>query len=334
MERKGNSVKILGIGSPIVDVLVNVTDEFIGDIKGAKGGMELVDTSMLNGILERTGKKGIRVPGGSAANTIVGLAKLGMATAFLGKIGNDREGGFYKSFFAGAGVDISRFKLNETMPTGRCLSLITPDAERTMRTDLGAAATLSPKDILTGDFADITHVHLEGYLVFNEALICHILKLAKNASCIVSLDMASFEVVKASMKILPELLRRYVDIVFANEHEAETFCGSNDPEKGLQALSEYCKIAAVKLGEDGALIQSGDRKVKVKAERVHDIDSTGAGDLWGAGFLYGLLKGKPFELCGRYGSILGAEVVKVVGTSIPENRWRIIRRRIKSEKLV
>lgn len=330
MERK-NPVKVLGIGSPIVDILVNVTEEFIGGIKGAKGGMELVDTSILDGILEKTEKGGTRVPGGSAANTIVGLAKLGIPTAFLGKIGNDREGGFYKSFFERAGVDVSRFKLNETMPTGRCLSLITPDSERTMRTDLGAAATLLPENILSEDFADITHVHIEGYLVFNEVLIRHILKLAKDASCIVSLDMASFEVVTASMKILPELLMEYVDIVFANEHEAETFCGSNDPERGLQVFSEYCKIAAVKLGEDGALIQSGGKKIKVKAETVHDIDTTGAGDLWGAGFLYGLLKGKPLELCGRYGSILGAEVVKVMGASIPESRWRVIRRRIKSE---
>jgi sugar/nucleoside kinase (ribokinase family) len=320
--------KVLGVGSPMLDVLVNVPDSFLSEIGAQKGGMELVDSVTLEKILSKTSAKQMLVPGGSSANTIIGLAELGMDTAFLGKIGNDKQGRFYKERYQAIGGDITRFKVNEKVPTGRCLSLITPDSERTMRTDLGAAATMVMEEITAMDFDDITHLHAEGYMLFNKDLMIHVLQLAKKNSCTVSLDLSSFGVVDASMGILPDILGKYVDIVFANEDEAKAFCGEDDPEKAVKAMAEYSQAVAVKLGRKGSIIRCRRNTVRVNADVVDAVDTTGAGDLWQAGFLYGFLKGMPIELCGKFGSVLGSEVVKVVGASIPEGKWDEIRRRI------
>jgi sugar/nucleoside kinase (ribokinase family) len=320
--------KVLGVGSPMLDVLVNVPDSFLSEIEAQKGGMELVDSVTLEKILSKTRSKQMLAPGGSSANTIFGLMELGMDTAFLGKIGNDKQGRFYTERYQSIGGDISRFKVNEKVPTGRCLSLITPDSERTMRTDLGAAATMIMEEITSADFADITHLHAEGYMLFNKDLMIHVLSLAKKNSCTVSLDLSSFGVVNASMDILPDILGKYVDIVFANEDEAKAFCGDEDPEKAIKAIAEYSQAVAVKLGKKGSIIRCRRSTVRVNADVVEAVDTTGAGDLWQAGFLYGFLQGLPIELCGKFGSVLGSEVVKVVGASIPEDKWDEIRRRI------
>jgi len=322
--------KVLGVGSPMLDILVNVEEDFIHQVEGDKGGMHLVDSTTLDRILAAASNEPAKVPGGSAANTIFGLAELNAATGFLGKIGNDGTGAFYRHRFAEMGGDTACFKVNSGVPTGRCLSMVTPDSERTMRTDLGAAATLSPEDLSDADFAGYTHVHVEGYLLFNEALIRAVLKSAKANGCQVSLDLASFEVVKASARVLPELLNDYVDLVFANEDEARAF-HEGSPEESLQELCRCCQVAAVKLGCDGALLQEqGSELVRVPAELVDAVDTTGAGDLWAAGFLFAYLQDLPLALCGQFGSILGAEVVKVMGASVPRERWIAIRRRLAS----
>jgi len=244
---------ILGIGSPMVDLLVQVPDQFVQSRLGGKGGSCLVEAAELDRILTAAGGKTERVPGGSAANTIFGLTQLGLPTAFLGKLGADEPGEFYRCRYAAMGGDTSRIRVHPQLPTGRCLGLITPDAERTMRTDLGAAATLGPEELTIADFAECRHVHLEGYLLFNELLVRRILHLAREAGCTVSLDLASFEVVRAATAILPELLRRYVDLVFANEAEAAAFPDSGEtPEKALATLAGLCPLAAVKLGPHGA----------------------------------------------------------------------------------
>ena len=322
------SSRILGIGSPILDVLVNVEDSFIDEIKGEKGGMELVSPQELDEILQKAKSESLLIPGGSAANTIFGLANLGMQTVFLGKTGKDEQADFYKSQYEKTGGDISHFKTNEDLPTGRCLSLITPDSERTMRTDLGAAASLQTDEVTKSDFENIDHVHIEGYLLFNRDLILHLLKLAKDSNCTVSLDLASFEVVNATKDILPELLDKYVDIVFANEEEAAAFTGQNDPQKALNKLSKYCKTVAVKLGKDGAFIRNGSETVRVQADVVEAKDTTGAGDLWASGFLYGFLNGESLSDAGKAGATVASEVVQIIGASIPENTWKSLKKKI------
>ena len=323
---------VLGVGSPMLDLLVNVSDEFIATIDGGKGGMELVSPEKLEYVLASTGSAPRRAPGGSAANTIFGLANLGMPTSLLGKTGKDDLADFYRDMFARMGGDVSRLKVNPGLPTGRCLSLVTPDTERTMRTDLGAAATLLPDDISKQDFQGVSHVHVEGYLLFNRELIAHVLKLAKDSGCSVSLDMASYEVVNASMDILPGLLRDYVDMVFANEEEAAAFSGGGNTDQAIAKFAQYVDTVAVKLGRKGACIRHGSEVVSVPARLVDAVDTTGAGDLWASGFLFGIINGLSPADSGNIGALVSSEVVKVMGASIPPDSWNIIRQSLSAIK--
>lgn len=316
--------QLIGVGSPIVDTLVQVSEPFVAGIDGAKGGMELVNSAGMSVLLaevEQAGFGSVQVPGGSAGNTVVTAARLGLRCSFVGKLGNDAGAHVYRDAFAAYGIDVSRFK-QAALPNARCLSLITPDGERTMRTDLGAAMTLAPEEITVADFADAAHVHIEGYLLFNRALALAVLKAAKAAGCTVSLDLASFEVVGAAQAILPDLLRDYVDIVFANEDEARAFTGLGEAyEQMVEQLAQLCAIAVVKLGKDGSLIRSAGVTHRIAPQYVeHPLDTTGAGDIWAAGFLYGYLNGKDLPACGRLGSLLGAEVVQVLGATVPEEK--------------
>jgi sugar/nucleoside kinase (ribokinase family) len=327
-------MKILGVGSPLVDVLANVEDNFLKNINGEKGGMELVDISVIEKILSKTFATPNMVPGGSAANTILALTKLGVSTGFLGKIGDDKQGKFYINNYEQSGGDIRQFKISRDVRTGQCLSLVTPDSQRTMRTYLGAAITLSPNEVNIEDFYGYTHLHVEGYtLQYQDEYLQKILRLAKQQGLIISIDLASFEVVKEFRDILPELLKSYVDVVFCNEDEAMTYCGSDNPEDIFKELGVCCDVTALKLGKNGAIIKTGDVKVKVDANVVDAIDSTGAGDLWQAGFLYAYvgskaLSGKLLEKAGGFGSILGAEVVQIMGACISDERWIKIRKQL------
>ncbi|MGE9292748.1 MAG: adenosine kinase [Puniceicoccales bacterium] len=321
--------ELIGVGSPIVDVLAQVPEAFVASIPGDKGGMELVDATTMGELMAQVDSPMTEAPGGSSGNTAVAVAHLGLPTTFLGKIGNDSGGEFYRDRFMELGGDGSRFKVGE-VPNGRCLSLVTPDSERTMRTDLGAAMTLDPDEISADDFKGCRHAHIEGYILFNRDLMFKVLNSAKAAGCTVSLDLASFEVVGATKDILPDILEEYVDLVFANEGEAEAFFGGKDYEGMVAKLAKLCDVAVVKLGKAGSLVQQGEDLEKISPITVKNpIDTTGAGDLWAAGFLYGWLRGRPLDVCGRYGSILGAEIVQVMGAAIPHDRWLKIKEHLK-----
>ena len=321
------NMKVLGLGSPLVDILVHIEDDFLNNIEGDKGGMEYVDVSVIEDTLTVLASDPEFAPGGSSANTILALAKLGVSTGFLGKIGNDSRGRFYTDNYSASGGDIRQFKISDTVNTGRCLSLVTPDSERTMRTFLGAAASIVPEDILTEDFIGYTHFHVEGYMVHNHAVIEKAMRMAKEAGLTVCLDLASFEVVRDNREFLEHLLASYVDIVFTNEDEASQYVASESTEDIFELLDGMCDIIVLKLGKKGAVIKAGDIKVIIGAKIVSAIDTTGAGDLWQAGFLYGLLSskelsGKLLEKAGGFGAVLGAEVVQVMGASLPDKRWK------------
>lgn len=316
-----HAIDVIGVGSPLVDSLAQVDDAFIRHLDGAKGGMELVSAPIMQVLLSRLPAPPKRAPGGSAANTVVGLAHLGSRTRLLGKVGRDETGAFYRQAAAAAGVDLACLKECATTPTGQCLSLITPDSQRTMRTFLGASQMISLAEVTPADFAGGRMAHIEGYLLFNRELAEHVLHCAKTAGCTVSLDLASFEVVRAHREHLDELLNRYVDIVFANQDEAREYLGHEAPQAALAALARHCHVAAVKVGADGAWLQSGREQVFVSAQKVTAVDTTGAGDLWAAGFLHGWLRGRDLATCGRYGAALGAAVVQVVGAVIPDEQW-------------
>lgn len=315
--------ELIGVGSPIVDSLAQVSEAFVASVEGDKGGMELVDAPKLAELMARLDHLE-EAPGGSAGNTAVGVARMGLPTTFLGKVGNDVGGEFYRDRFVKLGGDGSRFKIGN-VPNGRCLSMITPDSERTMRTDLGAAMTLSPDEISTKDFEGCRHAHIEGYILFNRDLMYKVLDCAKSAGTTISLDLASFEVVNATRDILPDILREYIDIVFANEEEGGALSGLTDKhEETAKMLGELCQIAALKLGPNGSLIMKDGEMTRIDPLRVNAVDTTGAGDLWAAGFLYGWLKSAPLEHAGKLGSLFGAEVVQVIGAALPDARWNAI----------
>jgi sugar/nucleoside kinase (ribokinase family) len=318
--------KIIGVGNPVVDYLAHVSDDFVSTVAGEKGGMVLVDTSTMDILLKRLTTTPVLAPGGSAGNTILGLAELGHPAAMLGKIGNCDIGAFYRNGLQTRGGDISRFKRGN-VPNGRCLSLVTPDSERTMRTDLGAAMTLAPSEISVSDFEGYDHAHIEGYILFNRELMYQVLNSAKEAGCTISLDLASFEVVKATQDIMADIIETYVDLLFANEEEAATFTNMGRDYYGMaKRLAELADVAVVKLGKDGSLIAQGNSIISVNPHTVEQtLDTTGAGDLWAAGFLYGWANGKTLEQSGIYGSLLGAETVQIMGAALPEARWISIR---------
>ena len=318
---------LLGFGSALVDLLVHVEDDFLQRaISGLKGGTELVQDSEMSVILAGLPKSPVQVPGGAAANTIVGYAQLGGRASMLAKIGNDPAGDFYRQSLAQNGVSTALFKRDSRHATGRCLSMITPDSERTMRTCMGAANTLVPEELAPADFTGQDCVYIEGYALFNRQLMQKALELAKAENLKVCLDLAAPEIVLAARDILPDLLRNYVDAVFANELEATMFSGVDDPLVGLATLSELCPLAVVKVGRQGAWLQErGGGAVHVEAKVVQAVDTTGAGDLWAAGFLYGWLNGWPLRPAAELGALVASEVVQVTGAAIPAATWARLR---------
>ncbi len=323
----GNAPSLLGIGSALVDTLAQVSDRFLQTHEiGERGGMVMISDQQMAMLESLLDANPMRAPGGSAANTIAAAAALGTSTAFLGKLGNDEAGDFYRRRFTELGTDMHRCKVG-ALPTGRCLALVTPDGERTMRTDLGASVTLSPEEVTPEDFAGVSMVHLEGYLLFNGPVFQRVLDLAKLAGCRLSLDLASFEVVKATRVALWDWLESSIDVVFANEDEARAlFPGlGHDFEAMAQRLGEVCDIAVVKLGKDGAVVAHGGDLIRVPTDRVSAIDTTGAGDFFAGGFLHGLLRGWPLGSCGRLGAKVGAAVVQVLGAALPPVAWNALR---------
>lgn len=317
---------VICVGSPVVDQVIQVPEEFLEKIGGEKGGMELVDSATLENIIEKLPAQPDYTPGGSAGNTSFALARLGMPSRFLGALGDDPAGNFFRDQLLKARGDDKAIRVMQDLPTAQCLSLVTPDAERTMRTHLGAAMTFAPEHVTREDFFGCSHAHIEGYVLFNPDLMLAALKAAKAEGCTISVDLASFEVVHASRTIIHELLAEYVDIVFANEEEAEAFAGSSDPQKGLESLAELCDTVAVKIGDKGALLCHAGECCHVPATFVEQvIDTTGAGDFWAAGFLYGLLSGKSLQESGSIGALLGGAVVACEGTSLSENQWHELR---------
>ncbi|MEO0510749.1 MAG: adenosine kinase [Verrucomicrobiota bacterium] len=316
---------IIGVGNPIVDSIAKIEEAFLQNVEGDKGGMVLTDPATISALIEQIPQTPHSAPGGSAGNTIFALAKMGIQTRFLGKTGNCEQGDFYRSRFSELGGDTSRFKIGE-MANGHCLSMVTPDGERTMRTDLGAAMTLTPDEISPADFAECNHAHIEGYLLFNPDLMQRVLKSAKEAGCSVSLDLASFEVVNAAKDVLPHILENYVDLVFANEEEGHVFTGLGNSYAAMALeLAKHCDVAAIKVGAHGSYVAHGDTVEKAEPmHAAHIVDTTAAGDLWAAGFLYGWSHKRALIDCARIGSILGAAVVQEQGSELPEHVWNDI----------
>lgn len=321
---KNDSKLAVGVGSALMDILLKESDDFVTKTGAPKGGMTLVEADAIEGFISQSDNDTEFVPGGSACNTIIGIGKLSKKAKFIGKRGNDQLGGELETALKEHNVE-PLLEITNT-PTGRVLSIITPDAQRTMYTYLGAAAESSPEEMLAEKFKGAAVVHLEGYLLFNKDLIFAALKAAKDAGAIISLDLAAFTVVEAARDILGEIVKDYVDILLANEDEAKAFTGIENEEESLKKLAENVEIAVLKVGKRGSSISYKGEITKVGILGNGDaVDTTGAGDLWASGFLYGVINGLPIEKCGEIAAACGYEVVQVVGAHIPSEGWKRIR---------
>jgi len=315
------------MGNALVDVLTILkSDRILKDFDLPKGSMQLVTKECSNRLLASTlGLKRQQSSGGSAANTIHGLAHLGMKTGFVGKIGKDNLGKFFEKDLKEN--DIAPIMFHDLEETGRSIALISKDAERTMATYLGAAGDLQQEDIDSDIFKGYQYFHLEGYLVQSHALIKKAVKVAKAHDLIISLDMATYNIVSENREFLEKLIREYVDILMANESEAEALTGKK-ADKALDAMADMAEVAVLKMGKDGSMVKRGTEKYKIGIEKVHSIDTTGAGDLYAAGFLYGYCNEQSLEVCGKIGTILGGHITEVIGAKMDEQRWNLVKEKV------
>ncbi len=322
--------KILGMGNALVDILVRLeSDQALTKFKLPKGSMQLVDAKRSKEILTEIAHLNTAIAsGGSAANTIHGLAKLGINSGYIGTIGHDRWGDLFRHDMESHHIEPILF--TSQSETGRAISLISPDSERTFATYLGAAVELSPEQITEELFREYSIFYIEGYLVQSHDLVRKAFQLAKKEKLLISLDMASYNVVEENLDFLKEMAREYVDIIFANEEEARSFTGKH-PEEALIDLAGMCEIAVVKTGNTGSLIKRDDEVHRIGIVEVESVDTTGAGDLYAAGFLYGLVNGFSLVQCGEIGALLAGKVIEVIGARMEDAQWDTIRKELTGE---
>ncbi len=316
--------RILGIGNALVDIMVKIdNDQILNELDLPKGSMQLVDKTRSNQVLDRVKAfEKSNSAGGSTANTIHGLGMLGAKSGFIGVVGEDEFGGAFVRDMVNAGVDLHM--VHTKNETGRVVALVTPDFERTFATHLGASAEFSMEFVNNFKFSDYNYVLIEGFLVQDHQLVRTVAEKAKAAGLITAIDLCSYNVVEANRDFLNEIITKYIDIVFANEEEAKALTGM-EPRKALDEIASKVKIAVVKIGSKGSIIKSGEASWDIGVIDVKPVDTTGAGDLYASGFLYGLSEGKPLETCGNYGAILSGNVIEFIGSKMSKERWNAIK---------
>jgi sugar/nucleoside kinase (ribokinase family) len=230
-------------------------------------------------------------------------------------------GDFFENDMKSAGIKTMLSRRNSV--TGTAVALISSDSERTFATHLGAAVELGATDLKPDYFNGYDILYLEGYLIYNKLLVESACKIAKKQKMKIALDLASYNVVESRLDDFKEVIDKYVDIVFANEEEAKSFTGKTVLES-INIISELCEIAVVKAGADGSWIKKGDELSKINALPVNCKDTTGAGDLYAAGFLYGYSNNYDLQKCGNIGSLLAGKVVEIVGARIYRETWDAI----------
>ena len=322
--------KVLGLGNALVDVLIRLdNDQILSELDLPKASMQLVDKDRAEKILHYTKAiKKIMSSGGSAANTIHGLAMLGIDAGYIGAVGKDEYGAYFQSDLEDH--KIKTFLNYRETGTGYATAFISPDSERTFATYLGAALEIHSDMLKEDHFSGYDYFHFEGYLVPNYELVSKAIILAKEKGAKISIDMASYNIVEENLEFLKQIISEHVDIVFANEEEAKSLTGK-EPEEALNDISEMCDIAVVKIGSRGSLIKQGENSYKIGVIKADSKDTTGAGDLYASGFLYGLIQGYSLDKCGQIGALLSGKVIEVIGAKMDNARWKEILKYLKTE---
>lgn len=311
-----NKYDVLGIGNAIVDVLTHVTDDFLMAGKMTKGSMMLVSEPEAASIYDKLGQC-IECSGGSAANTIAGLASMGSRTSYMGKIKDDQLGAVFQHDITSLGAHFGTSIAEAGPSTAHCLVLVTPDAERTMCTYLGACINLTEDDIDEQTVRDANIIYLEGYLwdpepakdAFRKAI-----KIAHDAGNKVALTLSDPFCVDRHHAEFLALVKDGVDILFANEDEIKMLYGTNDVNEAALQVQQDCDIAAITLSAKGCIVTNADEIGHVQGRNVEKlVDTTGAGDLYAAGFLHALTNGRSIGECGALGNLVAAEVITHMG---------------------
>ncbi len=317
MTHKPNDV--LGLGNTLMDFLIEVEDQHLLEFNLKKGEMHLVEEEKAKEILKKIEEQQLKiefVPGGSAANTLKGVAFLGGSAMLYGKVGKDAHGLSYIEQMQNHGVK-TRISHHHQKLTGHALTFITPDAQRTFSVHLGAALHLIPEELLEEDIQESKILHLEGYQLEGETkeTLLLAIELAKKHGTLISLDLADPGVVRRNYKFLHGLVQDKIDILFVNEKEAKEFTGKEEEEAAIE-LGKIAQIAIVKIGERGSIIAGDGQLHYIAPFPAKAIDTTGAGDTYAAGFLYGYCCGWPLEKCGKLGSLFASKVVEQKGVRI------------------
>lgn len=313
---------VIGLGNTLMDMLIEVDEEKFLEFDLKKGEMHLVDGEKAKQVLSKIQTANLdikKIPGGCSANTLKGVAFLGGNAILCGKVGNDEQGEIYVQEIANHKV-VPRINKHPVISTGHAISLITPDTERTFSTYLGAAITLAKEDVLEEDIEKSKVLHLEGYQVegATRETISHAINFAKKHDTLVSIDLADPFIIRNNIDFLKDLVMNHADIVFVNEKEALEITGLSNEEEAVRKLGKHAKVAIVKLGKQGSLIYSEDNLVKINPVFANAVDTTGAGDTFAAGFLYGYCQGWNLEKCGNLGSYMAAKIVEKIGVRITE----------------
>jgi sugar/nucleoside kinase (ribokinase family) len=307
---------VVGIGNAIVDVLARADDAFLARHGLDKGAMTLVDADRATALYAAMGSA-VEVSGGSAANTIAGVASLGGRAGFIGKVGRDGLGEIFRHDIRAGGVVFETPPAASATPTARCLILVTPDAQRTMSTYLGASVEIEPQDVDTALVGKARVTYLEGYLWDPPAAKAAFLKAAEAAHAAgrkVALSLSDGFCVERHRAEFRQLLGRHVDILFANEWEIRSLWEVGDFDEALQATRGVCELAVLTRSARGSVILAGEEVHVVDAAPAAQlVDTTGAGDLYAAGFLHGYTRGLPPYDCARIGAIAAAEVISHFG---------------------
>lgn len=321
---------ILGIGNALIDITFMLPDNSVLEGLGLPAGsMNHVGRDQRDRILKSLEDCMCgTVPGGSAANTIVAAATLGIKCGFVGMVGDDRIGRDYIKNMVENGVESRMLEGKE--PSGTSLALInSKDGERTFATYLGAALELVPEIIGESLFDGYDSLHIEGYLMQSPGVLEKIMRIARMKGMTISFDLGSYNIVERNLSLMKSLVEKYVDIVFANNAEAMAFTGRK-PEEAARMISAMGegKVSVVKLGAEGSLVYGAGELYRIGAKKVKAIDTTGAGDAYAAGFLYAYSCGAGLYECGRCGTILASEAVVELGPKIGKNGWEVAKMEI------
>jgi sugar/nucleoside kinase (ribokinase family) len=310
---------ILGIGNAIVDILAEVDDSFLAEQGMIKGSMDLIDADRTDALYALM-PPAVQTSGGSVANTAAVAAQMGARSAFIGVVADDQFGGIFRHDITASGVHYVTPPAEQSLPSARCLIIVTPDGQRTMNTFLGASSTLSPAFLDPSLIADSAITYLEGFLFYMPASqeSCLVAaQVAHEAGRRVAISLSDFLCVERNLEAFRAVVHDHVDILFANERELAALTGFDDFESGAEAVRGQVEIAVLTRGALGSVILRGAERVEVAAEPTEVVDTTGAGDAYAAGFMAGLVAGEPLALCGRWGSRAAAETISRMGARPP-----------------